>query len=277
MQFHDYAFTEADKANGYILLCSNRALTDLTIEASEAINPDDIPLQTTRGRVRRIERVASDTLVLHLRTPRLNTLRFLAGQNASLTAKTLAPHTTAIASCPCDSMNLQFHMRYTSAEPFPDYVFNELKLSDVLVIAGPQGRFVLDDESQRPHLFIAQELGFAPIKSLIEHALSLEKTQPIHLVWISNTTDGHYLQNFCRALADAMDNFVYVPLAAADAQPETVLARLRTQETPLADMDIYAAGDQPFLNSLRPPLLDAGAIETRLRIEQVDATGRVVS
>mgnify|MGYP001576619964 CR=1 FL=1 len=77
--FHDYVFAEAEKARGYILLCRAEPESDLEIEAHEARGVEDIPLQQVPAKVTRLERVHDDILVLHLRTPRSRTLRFLAG------------------------------------------------------------------------------------------------------------------------------------------------------------------------------------------------------
>lgn len=126
-----------------------------------------------------MERVQDDTLILHLRTPRAQTLRFLAGQHLSLAIAGLPPRSKSIASCPCNAMHLQFHIRRVPGDPFSEYVFTQLKISQTVTVEGPWGNFSLDESSKRPIIFVAYETGFASIKSIIEHAIALELEQPL--------------------------------------------------------------------------------------------------
>jgi hypothetical protein len=53
-------------------------------------------------------------------------------------------------------------------------VFDGLRKDDGVLITGPHGRFVMKLDSRRPVIFVAWDEGFAPIKSLVQHAMSLE-------------------------------------------------------------------------------------------------------
>ena len=110
-------------------------------------------------------------------------------------------------------MNIQFHIRHVAGDEFADYVFARLQLKQRVLISGPHGHFTLDAKSRRPALFLAYETGFATTKSLIEHAISLEMLQPMHLYWATRQHGQHYLENQCRAWQDALDNFRYSEIA----------------------------------------------------------------
>lgn len=209
---HDFMFSEAQIAERYALLCSCAAVSDLAMEVNEVGGVEEIPLQEISTKVERLERVQEDTMILHLRTPRSQTLRFLAGQHISLSIEGLPARNKSLASCPCNAMNLQIHIRHVPGDVFSEYVFTRLKPSQTVMIEGPSGRFSLDEASKRPILFIAYETGFAPVKSIIEHAFALEAEQAIHLYWMVRQPAGHYLQNLCRSWLDAMDNFKFTPL-----------------------------------------------------------------
>ena len=84
IRHHDYALTEAEKGLGYVLGCCNTALTDVVLEADEASGTSDIPRQTIPLRVKKIDHLKQDVLVVTTRTPRTSRLRFLAGQRATL-------------------------------------------------------------------------------------------------------------------------------------------------------------------------------------------------
>ena len=257
VRHHDYTLSEAEKARGYALLCANTAVTDLVIEASEAGKPADIPLQHVSARVQRIERLADGAMLrLQLLMPRANRLRFLAGQSATLEVGGLSED-FPIASCPCDERHLEFHLRAADATPLTDFVFKSLKASDLVMVEGPMGEFVLREDSPHPLLFLACDTGFAPIKSLIEHAMALEAAEAIYLYWIATAEGGHYLQNQCRAWADALDNFYFAPLVVA-GDYGAALDQIAATHGKLSEFDVYAAGPQEFLAAAQSQLLSRG-------------------
>ncbi|MBI5611443.1 MAG: 2Fe-2S iron-sulfur cluster binding domain-containing protein [Gammaproteobacteria bacterium] len=252
---HDYVLSEADKNAGCILMCSNTAVNDLIVEAREAGGAQDIPLQRIAARVKRVEPLGNEILLLHLQTPRTNRLRFLAGQQVSLGLpdnSLVAEY--PVASCPCDDRNLEFHIPRLPGNAFSDYVSKALKPTDVVTVEGPKGTFVFDDESHRPAIFIACDTGFAPIKSLIEHAMALDVAESMQLYWIA--TDGrHYLHNLARSWADALDSFGYTPLAGG---MNDALARISTDHPWLGEFDVYLAGPEPAVDEIEAALLAHG-------------------
>ncbi len=209
---HDYVLTEVEKSQGYALMCSNTAVTDVEVEANVAGSVQDIPLQHIAATVKSITAMTSDISLLHLQTPRSNRLRFLAGQSVILQLGQSLKAEFPIASCPCDDRNLLFHVRRKPGNLFSDYCFNRLRNHEVVDMAGPHGEFILQEKSPRPLYFIAFDTGFAPIKSLIEHAMSLEAAEAIHLYWIGSDAGSIYLPNVGRAWADALDDFHYSAL-----------------------------------------------------------------
>ena len=279
-RFHDYTITEAEKAMGFVLLCSITADSDLVIETIEAGGVEDMPLQQVMARVTKIERINEDIIVLYLRTPRTRTLRFLAGQHARLAIEKIPPRALSIASCPCNAMNLQFHVSRYDDDAFSQYVFTELKAGQTVPLQGPLGEFVMVETSSRPIIFIAYETGFAPIKSLIEHAISLEVSQAIHLFWVARRQEGHYMDNLCRSWVDALDNFSYSPLvqdwnraeaeygenrpegSTAQSQPhlrETfVMDSIMSKYPDLNGIDIYACGTDSKIKAIRDTLRTRG-------------------
>ena len=271
----DYALTAAEKNSGVVLMCCNTALVDLVIEAREAHGAVDMPLQKIEARIKSIGPIAEDMRLLHLQTPRTNRLRFLAGQSVSLGLPGGPSASFAVASCPCDDRNLQFHIRQYPGNAFAERVFNELKSGDSVLIEGPHGEFALNEESNRPLIFIACDTGFAPIKSLIEHAMALDAADTLNLYWIASAK-GHYLDNLCRSWSDALDNFRYVPISAAAAVPDDALMQLALrqvlQDHPrLDDCDVYVAGPGPWAMEAEFQLLDHGLPRTQLFVNALQS------
>lgn len=218
IRHHDYTLTEAEKGLGYLLGCCNTALTDIVLEADEAQSTSDIPQQSIPLRIKKVDRPRPDVLILSTRTPRTSRLRFLAGQRANLSIDHVGTGFYPIASCPCDDMNLQFHINLDAADPVAAYLDEEAKANDMLNLEGPVGSFVLNENSPHSLVFVAEGIGFASIKGLIEHAMALDVAERIYLFWIAADEEPPYLNNLCRAWNDALDNFDYVPLTAGAAR-----------------------------------------------------------
>jgi CDP-4-dehydro-6-deoxyglucose reductase, E3 len=276
----DYALSEAERQAGFVLTCICSPVTDVIIEALEATGPADIPPQEIVASVRAVTPLSANTLLLHLQTPRSNRLRFLAGQSITLGLSTPAGDiatTWPIASCPCDDRNIHFHIARDNANPLARHLFTgRLKPGDSVNLRGPLGDFVLASEEGRPLIFIAADTGFAPIKSLIEHAIAMDNTDTFGLVWAVSRVDGHYLDNQCRMWASAFDRFLYLPLTAeGDDDPLAVeklgIAAARTViENFLfaSDAEIYIAGPAPFA-AAAAALLEASEVPAIRRHEMI--------
>ena len=243
IRHHDYSLTEAEKRLGYILSCSYTAVSDISLEADEASSIADIPRQNIPIRIKKIDRPNDDILIVSARTPRTNRLRFLAGQRATLSVDHVGENTYPIASCPCDDMNLQFHIPVNTDDSIASFLDQTAKINDLVTLDGPTGSFVLDENSPRSLVFIAEEAGYATIKGLIEHAMALDTAEKIVLVWMAKDANRLYANNLCRAWNDALDNFYYLPLHGDDLQKleERMLDQL--EDSSPADFDYYLCGD----------------------------------
>lgn len=271
---HDYVIPEGQKSQGYVLLCSNTAVTDVEIEASVAGSVQDIPFQQLSAKVKAIELLSPNMALLHVQTPRTSRLRFLAGQYATVQLGKSLLADLPIASCPCDERNLHFHVRRMPGNLFSDYVFNELKTSETVDVEGPQGEFILQEKSPRSLYFIAFDTGFAPIKSLVEHAMSLDKAEAIHLYWIGSDADSIYMPNMGRAWEDALDNFTFSSIVTGydlravsgkrEANLRAMLEKLIEECPDLQAGDVYLAGPESAVSIAENFFLDLGLPKSRV-------------
>ena len=264
---HDYRITEAEKTANTVLMCSYGPVSDLVLEALEAHGTRDIPRQKVATRVRSKEQLTEDILLLRLQTPRTQRLRVLAGQSVTLSTNGAARE-YPIASCPCDDRNLEFHVRRTN-EPFSEHVFGRVRCNDVVNLEGPRGDFVLDESSKRPLLFLGYDTGFAPVKSLIEHAMALDTAESLNLYWAARTDGGHYLRNLCRSWCDALDKFHCALLTGAPDDPG-LLQPLAREQPSLAACDVYVAGPHEFVLASEMFLLEHGLPQAQLRTSRVE-------
>ena len=268
----DYPLSEAEKRQGYTLACAHTAASpELTLELLEARGPQDIPQQQLVAQVRAVSGLAPDTRLLHLQTPRSHRLRFLAGQSVTLGLATDGDDLHAalpLASCPCDDRNLQFFVARDDADAFSRSVFGgRLKPGDAVTVWGPSGEFVLA-EGTRPLVFAACDTAFAPVKSLIEHALALDAAPSMSLFWLATRPDGHFLANQCRAWSEALDAFE-VALSSHDDAAVGAKQIARAMRADLFDIecDFYLAGPRAFVDTLQRELLAAGVPQAQLFAE----------
>ncbi len=267
---HDYVIPEAEKIANTVLLCSVSAASDLIVEASEAAEAKDIPLQQIGVKIAKIDRVNDSSLVLQLRTPRSKTLRFLAGQYVQASIPGVAAANFYIASCPCNGMVIQLHLQ-RSGHLFNEFAFAKLKVGDSMEISGPFGDFTLDEASRRPIVMVAEDTGFAPLKSLIEHAIALDLPQSIQLYWMVEQGQTHYQDNYCRSWEDALDVFVYHPLrlnkSASGKNDYQAASEFVLGRTPVeSEIDLYLAGGDRMLEFFRDAFVKKGTPAKRIRM-----------
>lgn len=265
----DFRLSLQEKNEGYILLCSARAASDLVIAAQEAHSSKDIPLQRITTKVAKIEERGRNIRILHLRTPRTKTLRFLAGQHVALTLPDESCFDAPVASCPCNGMQLQFHIHRQPGDSASELIFGDLRSGETVELEGPFGDITLDDDARRPLLMIAVNEEFAPIKSLIEHAINLDFREPVRLFWLADSETGHYLENHCRSWEEVLDDYRFFPATLAEPMPDgNAIQRLiddvRSEVADLAASDIYVAGPLSFQQELRKLLMERGADGTRI-------------
>jgi CDP-4-dehydro-6-deoxyglucose reductase, E3 len=269
----DYPLSAVERAQNYKLLCSHTAVSDLVVEMVEAHSPADIPEQQIVARVKSVSPLDAHTYLLHLQTPRTNRLRFFAGQSVTLGYAGGGIDFRGdypVASCPCDDRNLLFHVTRADAEAgdgFAARLFaGAVHAGDAVDVWGPFGDFVLRQETGRPLAFVCCDAGFAPVRSLVEHALSVDTFPAISIHWAATRKDGHYLANQCRAWVDALDHFSYHAIDAGDAAVAGQLAgaALAAEMKLGPDRDIYVAGNADFVQEAHGALLAAGVPKDRM-------------
>ena len=208
------ALTEEEKAQGKALFCQAKPLTELVIEARTIGAARDIPIRTLPCRVQKMERLADDVMALYLRLPANERLQFLAGQYIEFLLKDGSRRSFSMGNAPHDDELIQLHVRHVAGGQFTDHVFGKMKERDILRLEGPLGTFFLREDSAKPIVFVASGTGFAPIKSIIEHALHKGATRPMVLYWGGRRPKDLYMDALARQWP-----IRYVPVIS-DATPE---------------------------------------------------------
>jgi CDP-4-dehydro-6-deoxyglucose reductase len=213
------ALTEDEKAQGKALFCQARPLTDLVVEARTIGAAKDIQIKMLPCRVQKLERLADDVIVLYLRLPANERLQFLAGQYIEFLLKDGSRRSFSMGNAPHDDELIQLHVRHVPGGQFTAHVFGKMKERDILRLEGPLGTFFLREDSAKPIVFVASGTGFAPIKSIIEHALRKGVTRPMVLYWGGRRPKDLYVNELPQKwAAEHPQQFRYVPVIS-DALP----------------------------------------------------------
>jgi CDP-4-dehydro-6-deoxyglucose reductase, E3 len=257
-KYQHTALSGDERAAGYALFCVAKPLTDVTIESREIGAVKDIVVKKLPCRVNKLERVTDDVMIVQLKLPANERLRFLAGQYIEFILKDGSRRSFSMANPPHDDEFLELHVRYVSGGTFTEHVFSKMKERDILRFEGPLGSFFLH-ESEKPIVFVASGTGFAPIKAIIESAFKREIERPMTLYWGGRRPNDLYLDALARQwAAERPQQLKYVPVIS-DATPEDhwtgrtgfVHHAVMADFADLSGVQVYACGVPIMVESAR--------------------------
>ena len=214
---HDYRLNSGQLSNNEFLMCCNTPTEDIMIDVELIGDPASIQIQDIATKVKSVRLIDDSIAIVTLRTPRSNTFQFMAGQDMEIEYKGNR-YKYPVASCPCNGMDLEIHIRNSELNPFAMAIFeNKIENREIININGPHGAFTLNEESKLPIVLICWDNGFAPVRSIVEHAFSIEKANPVHLYWGYPSIEGlPYFDNHARSWWAVMDDYTYTPISCED-------------------------------------------------------------
>jgi CDP-4-dehydro-6-deoxyglucose reductase len=248
-EYAAHILPDYEKKLGFALFCRAKPLSDLAIEARIISAAGQIPIKKLPCRVQRIERPVEDVAVLYLSLPANERLQFLAGQYLEIIMRDGKRRAYSMANPPEDDAHIELHVRNMAGGAFTDYVFNKMKEKDILRFEGPLGTFFLREDSSKPIVFVASGTGFAPIKSIAQHAFHVGTERKMVLYWGGHRPRDLYQSQLCVEWERDHSNFTFVPVIS-DALPEDdwqgrtgFVHRAVMQDFPdLTGYQVYACG-----------------------------------
>ncbi|MGD9597963.1 MAG: 2Fe-2S iron-sulfur cluster-binding protein [Steroidobacteraceae bacterium] len=269
--------TADEEAAGLVLLCQARAVGELVVEARVIRRVTDVEIKTLPCRIESGERLAPDVLRLALRLPAVESFHFLPGQYLDVLLDDGRRRSFSIASPPHDAARLELHVRRVPGGGFTDALFAHDVAGDLLRIEGPIGQFVYADASS-PVIFVAGGTGYAPVKSMLRHALERGTARDIAFYWGARTPIDLYEEALVRGWAGRHPRLSFTGvLSAADESGrehglvhELVLAR----HPDLSACDVYAAGPPAMIEAIRASFPAHGLAPDRLHFDSFDYAPR---
>lgn len=205
------ALSKQERDAGWCLCCQAIACGDLHLRAREISAGESISVRTLPARVVKLEKLSHDVLGIWLQLPKSERLAFRAGQYIEILMRDGKVRAFSLANAPHEDDFLELHVRYYAGGAFAEYAFKSLHERELLRIRGPFGTFTWQEASLRPALFVAGGTGFAPIKSVIEHAFAQEVKQPMQLYWGVRAKRDLYSQ-LPQQWAREHGNFEFIPV-----------------------------------------------------------------
>jgi len=258
-----------EEAEGACLTCQAVPASDVLLKVHEVESAAEIEPRVMPCKVVKIEHLAHDVIRVFLKLPEEQRLQFMAGQYLDFLLEDGRRRAFSIANAPHDDEFVELHIRHVDGGEFTDWVFSRLHEKAILRIEAPLGTFTLNEESERPMMFIGGGTGFAPLKGQIEHAFEVEIDRPKKLYWGVRAERDLYLPDLPAQWANERDDFDYAPvLSEPDADwsgrsgwvHEAVLA----DHPDLAKYDIYMAGPPPMIKAARDAFREVGVSDEQM-------------
>ena len=255
------ALSPQEQAERQVLYCQTRPRSDLEIVPKSIAKADPFARKTLTARVFRLVRMADDVMLVHLRYPAGQRVRFKAGQYVSVLLDNGERRDFSMANSPEESDGVQLHVRHVQGGAFTTYVFEQLKRGDHLSIEAPHGGFTLR-ESDKPILFVAGSTGFAPIKSMIEDAFNKGIGREMTLYWGARQRSGLYLASLPEKWAAEHKRFRYIPVISDVVEPgmrHGLVHQAVLEDHPsLANFQAYVCGVSALCRAARKDFRAAG-------------------
>jgi CDP-4-dehydro-6-deoxyglucose reductase len=188
----------------------------------------------------------------------------------------------SIASPPHDSEFIELHVRKVAGGGFTERLFGggtgteALRVGSLLRIEGPVGQFSYRAGSG-PVIMVAGGTGFAPLKSMLRHALETGSERRIHLYWgarhLQDVYEHERVLDWVRRYPHLSFTVVLSEAAGAEASHtrtgwvhEAVL-----QDYPdLTGFEVYAAGPPAMIEAIRAGFQPHGLDPARLYFDSFD-------
>lgn len=139
--------------------------------------------------------------------------------------------------------------------------FRGLRPGTTVHFKGPLGGFVLDRSDPRQLLFVAEEIGIVPIRSILKDLQAAADRRLTQLAYWARRSSGLVYDTEFRSLACSAPGFAYHPLVgAADpaAAPEALGALVDRLTPSVEDLLAYVAGGERMIHRVREVLVAKG-------------------
>lgn len=263
------ALSAAEKAAGFVLACRARPRSDVHVSWLGGPVSIDLPVRRLAAQVTNVEQVSPLIKRLHLWPE--EPLQFAAGQFARLTFGDLPARAYSMANMPGDEV-LEFHVRLIPGGRVSEYLDQQLKVGESVLVEGPYGSAHLKPEDDGPLVLVAGSSGLAPAKSIVRTALKGRPLRRVHLYFGVRDEAHVYNEPELQVLVSRYPN-LRVDTVLSEPQGETARRTGNLAEVVVEDLDehrdaqFYVAGPPEMVASVSRAVSESGIGRERIHAD----------
>jgi NAD(P)H-flavin reductase/ferredoxin len=256
--YQESALSADERGQGGALMCCMTPRSDLEIEYQPKQALRAVPPRVHVARVVKLERLAPDVMRVLLAVAG-EPLRFYPGQYINVLLDSGEKRAFSFATAPHAAGPIELQIRRIAGGKYTSHVFERMKAGDGVRFEGPLGTFFLREDSAKPMIFVAGATGFAPVKSMLEHAFHRGIRRRIYLYWGTRRPADMYLKELAEQWPREHANFTFVPVIS-EPRPEDgwsgrtgMVHEAILQDFPdLSGHQVYACGSVAMVEAATP-------------------------
>lgn len=254
--------TPEEIADGMALLCQCRAKSNVTLVVDELYSVADIEVRTLPCKVQSIKRLNHNVIQIFLKILNAQSLQYLAGQYIDLIHPDFEPRAFSIANAPNNNDLIELHVRLVEGGKFTNFIFNKLEEKSLLRLEGPKGDFFFREDSKKPVILMAGGTGFAPVKSIVEHAVATKLSRDIYIYWGVRDEIDLYM-DLPQQWVNEYDNIHFVPVLSQankkwQGRKGFVHQNILEDFKDLTGYEVYACGPPEMIKSAAKSFIEQG-------------------
>jgi len=263
--------TEDDNQGGKpILACTSRPLSDVRVKIEGVRPPGVFVVKKLRCDITSIEKLNSDVYRVRLHLPATGTLaaEFYAGQYLDVLLPDGRQASFSIGSAPEQGRDLELHIRHMPDSEMSCAILAYLQNNPSVEIELPKGNCYLQATRINPRtrlIFAAASTGFAQVKSVVEHLLANQYSNPIYLYWGARVEEDLYLERLPEQWANEHPHVHFIPVVS---QPENspgwqgrcglINDAILEDFASVEDVEVFASGSPAMVYALLDSLETRG-------------------
>ncbi len=265
------ALPDAQRIAGGALYCSAIPRAALHIASTEIDVKQTRPPRRMPGKIVALDRLSHDVMRVCIKLPEAVRVQFLAGQYLDIFQHGTERRSFSIANAPHTDESIELHIRHVDGGEFTDYIFNQMRVNEIVRVEIPLGTFFLREASTRPIILMGGGTGFAPLKGILEHALYTRIQRPMHLFWGVRARRDLYLSALPTLWQKQNPLIKYTPVLS-DPEPQDhwqgatgwVHEAVLKHYSNLSGFEAYISGPPIMIKTAHDSFLKAGLPEDRL-------------
>lgn len=179
----------------------------------------------------------------------------------------------SVANSPRPDGLLRFHVRAVPGGWVSGALVRHIKIGDTLLLGHAAGTMTLEHDSERPILCVAGGTGLAPLKALVEEAISWGLRRDIHLLFGARRADGLYDLADLRVLEARTPWLRVVPVVLEDPSFDGMhgaLPDVLDRFPGWSGHDVYVSGPPEMIERTVTKLDELGVSAEHIRYDRPD-------